>query len=366
MQVRTAFLTAALALIAAAPAAANVENTTLLSHSPSGKLPDAPVTGVVMSGDGRIGRYVAYVSAATNIKSGARNVDNIYLVKRAKPWGTTGTPWREGKTKLVTGGANGDSWSPTFDGFDDVHATYATKCLAFVSKASNLVRGDSSGADVFVMKIRSGKVKRLAGTGGASEVALDGQCRDIAYVKNGTPYIATVNGQGRPHRAGGSGGAKTLNLSANGETLTYERNGSVFVYQLGKGARRLATGTHPWSEEWARYFTFERDGKIFQGNLQGGSAIKQVQQVGAGGAVGTQPNMSAGGGNVAYAIGPLLAFSSYKVPKGACTPDTYPASRLKRDHPRRSPSWPRSASRCRTCPASAPSAAPQRRSRCRM
>ncbi|MEA2123248.1 MAG: hypothetical protein QOI80_30 [Solirubrobacteraceae bacterium] len=329
MKVRTGFLaTAAVTLLVASPAVANVENTTLLSHTPSGKLPDAPVTGVVMSGDGRVGRYVAYVSAATNITNGARKVQNIYLVKRARPWTNSGSAWKEGPTSLATKGANGDSWSPAFDGFDDVHATYATKCLAFVSKASNLVRGDSAPADVFLMKVRSGKIKRLAGTGGASEVALDGQCRDIAYVKNGKPYLATVNGKGRPHRAGGSG-AKTLNLSANGETLTYERRGSVYVYELGKGARKLAAGTHPWSEKWARSFTFERDGKIFQGSLKGAPAVKQVEQIGLGGAVGSQPNMSAGGGNVAYAIGPLLAFNTYKVPKGACTPDTYPSSSLK-------------------------------------
>jgi hypothetical protein len=330
MPVRTAVCVAlATSLVAAAPALANVENTTLLSHTPSGKLPDAPATGVVMSGDGRVGRYVAYVSAATNIKDGAKPVDNIYLVKRKKPWGNNGTVWREGPTSLATKGANGDSWSPTFDGFDDVHATYPSKCMAFVSKASNLA-GGGGGADVFLMKLKSGRIERIPGTTGASEVALDGQCRDIAYVKNGKPYIATVNGQGKPHRAGG-GGAKTLNLSANGETLTYERHGSVFVYKLGKGDRKLAAGTHPWSEEWARYFTFERDGKIFQGNLEGNPSVKQVQQRGFGAAVGSQPNMSAGGGNIAYAVGPLLAFSTYQVPKGACTPDAFPSSRLKND-----------------------------------
>jgi hypothetical protein len=329
MKVRTGFLTAAIALIAAAPAAANVENSTLISHGPSGQLPNAPVTGAVMSGDGRIARYVAYVSAATNIKSGASKVDNIYLVKRAKPWTMSGSVWKEGPTSLATKGANGDSWSPTFDGFDDVHGTTKTKCMAFVSDATNL-DGGGAGPDVFLMKVKSHKIERIAGTTGASEVALDGQCRELAYVRHGIPYIAEVNGKGKPHRAGG-GGAKTLNLSANGETLTYERHGKVFVYTVGKGARKLAKGTHPWSEKWERYFTFERNGKIYKGNLRGSKDIQQVQQPGLGGAVGSQPHMSAGGGEVAYAVGPLLAVSDYKVPKGACTPDNYPASSLKRE-----------------------------------
>src|SRR6185436_14105275 len=104
---------------------------------------------------------------------------------RRTPLTKTGSPWNMGRTVLITKGrggpANGDSWSPSFDGYDYAHAgreiTVAPSCLAFVSAASNLVPGDSNGqADVFVKNLKTGKLRRVATPGPASEVALDGRC----------------------------------------------------------------------------------------------------------------------------------------------------------------------------------------------
>ena len=313
-------------LLAAAPAVANVPNSTLLSHTAAGQVPNAPAAEAVMSGDGRQARFAAYTSKATNIVGSSGGNRNVFLVKRRKPYGLSGTRWHEADTRLATRGrrgtANGDSWSPSFDGFDDVHATYAPKCLAFVSKASNLVSGDSNGrtADVFIRRLSTGKIKRLRGSGGATEVALDGQCKDVAYVARGKAFVAQTNGRGRARRASGSG-ARTLVLSANGETLTYERGGNVFVWVAGKGARRLGPGAHPSSEEWGRYVTFERGGTIFKGNLKGGFSPRAVAQTGGGTARGSAPNMSAGGGFVAYVVGSLLSINGYNVPKGSCMPE---------------------------------------------
>lgn len=324
---RTALATALPAvLLAAAPAVANVPNSTLLSHTAAGQVPNASAAEAVMSGDGRQARYAAYTSKATNIVGSSGGNRNVFLVKRRKPYGLSGTRWHEADTRLVTrgrrGAANGDSWSPSFDGFDDVHATYAPKCLAFVSKASNLVAGDSNGhtADVYIRRLPTGKTRRLRGSSGATEVALDGQCKDVAYVARGKAFVAQTSGKGRAKRASGSG-ARTLVLSANGESLTYERGGNVFVWVAGKGARSLGVGSHPSSEEWGRYVTFERGGTIFKGNLKGGFSPKAVPQTGGGTARGSAPNMSAGGGFVAYAVGSLLSINGYNVPKGSCMPE---------------------------------------------
>src|SRR5205823_3362106 len=101
------------------------------------------------------------------------------------------TQWRTGRVILASKGrggpANGDSWGASFDGYDYVHAgreiTVKPKCLAFISAASNLVAGDGNGhADVFVRRLASGKLTRIATAGPATEVALDGRCFYLSYI----------------------------------------------------------------------------------------------------------------------------------------------------------------------------------------
>src|SRR3712207_3751198 len=108
-------------------------------------------------------------------------------------------PWKPGKIQLISRGrggkpANGDSWSPTFTGFGQGSASnptiFAPKCMAFVSDASNLVKGDTNGrADVFIKRgLPNGKLQRIKTPAAASEVALDGRCWEIAYVAGGKLY----------------------------------------------------------------------------------------------------------------------------------------------------------------------------------
>ncbi|MEA2123249.1 MAG: hypothetical protein QOI80_31, partial [Solirubrobacteraceae bacterium] len=50
------------------------------------------------------------------------------LVRRAKPYGTTGTPWRAAGTSTASSrsghAGNGDSFGPVFGGYDDVHGIH--------------------------------------------------------------------------------------------------------------------------------------------------------------------------------------------------------------------------------------------------
>src|SRR3954449_8223809 len=112
---------AAIATLCAAPAFAEHPKA-LLAHTPNGGVPNAPATDPAISGDGRIDRYAAFTSAATDIVPGSGSHRNVYVVYRARPFSLNGTPWRQGQTVLISKGrggpANGDSWGAAFDGYD--------------------------------------------------------------------------------------------------------------------------------------------------------------------------------------------------------------------------------------------------------
>ena len=304
---------AVLSAAVAAPAAAEHPKA-LLAHTPSGGQPNAPATDPAISKDGRMDRYAAYSSAATDIVSGSGGHRNVFLVKRAGRITRTGTPWQMGATTLVSKGiggpANGDSWSPAFDGYDYVHAgreiTVAPSCLAFVSAASNLVRGDANGhADVFLKRLRGG-LKRIGTPAAASEVALDGRCRFMAYVAGGSVYLKDLR-HGGVKRISAAGGASSPELSANGKVTVYSQNGSVFVNrQGGGGTHRIAAGSATTGDEWGRYVAFQSGTDIWLANTQG---APNAHVIASGGAA---PSMTAGGHFVFYVAGSVATSNVYK------------------------------------------------------
>ena len=197
---------AALAALLAVPATAQRQKTsghrqTLLAHTPSGGQPNAPATEPAISGDGRLNRYAAFTSAATDIVAGSGVHRNVFLVVRKRPFNLSATTqWRDAQTILASKGrggpANGDSWGASFDGYDYARGgreiTVKPRCMAFISAASNLLPGDGNGhADVFLRKLASGKLTRIATAGAASEVALDGRCVYLSYVSGGRSTAAT-------------------------------------------------------------------------------------------------------------------------------------------------------------------------------
>src|SRR3954452_24053233 len=107
-----AALTVLTAIVAIAPATARPPLSDrhpfeLLSRTPAGTALDAPATEPALSGDSRIARYAAYVSAATNVVGGSGRFRNLYVVRRAGPWGQNGTFWRQGATMLISRGLGG-------------------------------------------------------------------------------------------------------------------------------------------------------------------------------------------------------------------------------------------------------------------
>jgi hypothetical protein len=312
----------------AAPALAEHPKA-LLAHTPSGGQPNAPAQDPAISKDGRMDRYAAYDSAATDIVAGSGGFRNVYLVHRAQPFSLQGTPWHQAQTTLVSRGiggqpANGDSWGPSFDGYDYAshgrEYTVAPRCLGFVSSASNLVKGDTNGiADVFILHLATGKLSRIASRGPASEVALDGRCFNVSYVAGGTVYtknLRTVGkGHGKVRRLSATGGASAPAVSANGRVTVYERNGGVYVNRDGHN-RFVAAGSHPSSDDWGRYVAFTRNGEVWQASIAGAAGAHQIRAASArsdGQVVmnGSWPSMTAGGAFVFFVTGNMVDSNVY-------------------------------------------------------
>jgi hypothetical protein len=305
---------AALAALSAAPALAEHPKY-FLAHTPTGGPPNAPAADPVISRDGRLNRYAAYTSAATDIVPGSGPYRNVFLVYRTGAFNTSATTqWKSGKTVIASKGrggpANGDSWGATFDGYDYVHAgreiTVKPKCLAFVSNASNLVAGDGNGhADVFVRRLGSGKLTRIATAGAAAEVALDGRCLRLAYVSGGTVYVKNANGRGKARRVSGPGGANSPEMSANGKITTFTRKGVVFVDRSGS-THKVGLGTQSTADEWGKSVAFTRPDGVYLANASG-AAHARLLDPGA-----TAPSMTAGGHFVFYVRGSIATSNVYK------------------------------------------------------
>src|SRR4051794_182445 len=157
-------LASALAAPAAATAQDRTQSTELISHALGGGLPNGPSTNAVISGDKRYARVIAFQSEASNLVQGDRNgQQDVFAVLRAGHVGSNGSPWRAGRSRLISrtrSGApsNGPSFDPAVGG--GMHSR--PKCIAFLSGASNLVPGDTNGkVDAFVSRGPGGKPQRL-------------------------------------------------------------------------------------------------------------------------------------------------------------------------------------------------------------
>ena len=111
--------------------------------------------------------------------------------------------------------SNGPSYDPAISG--DASSSRGSddtppNCVAFVSRASNLVPGDTNGkADAFVYWLDSGRLQRVSvsSTGAQSDgdtfdVAVDGTCERIAFTSNASNLAQTSKG-----------GKKNPNFGAN-------------------------------------------------------------------------------------------------------------------------------------------------------
>src|SRR4051812_26074592 len=170
--------------------------TFLLSKAASGGFPNGPSRNASVSHDQRIARYIAFESDASNIVGTDTNgKTDIFLISRAQPFGHNGTPWVAASTQLISGGvggapADGPSYRPVLDG-DSHHEPH---CVAFVSDATNLVKGDTNGKpDGFVYDMDSGNTIRVSvnssgaqANGSTYDTSISGDCERVAFTSDAT------------------------------------------------------------------------------------------------------------------------------------------------------------------------------------
>ncbi len=240
--------------------------TWLLSRSEHGGLPNAASCCGVVSHDERIGRVMAFESLANDITAGARRgVVNVYAVLRKAPWAENGSPWVPGRTVLVSRGlggqpANGASFAPALGG----DSANAPRCVAFLSRASNLVPGDRNRrTDAFVEDLRTQRIVRVSvdsagheANGTTSEVAVSGDCRRVAFVSDAGNLARAPRGtlQVYLHVLGGS----TTLVSAHGaapadadaDQISLSRDGLALAFVSAAGD--LGAPTAGVAQVWER------------------------------------------------------------------------------------------------------------------
>lgn len=208
--------TAALTLTASVADAARIKcpncvpETFLLSKSLSGGVPNGPSRNATIAQNERIASVVAYESDASDIVAGDTNGrTDVFAIDRATPYnGNNGTEWNEGRTRLISRGlgggpANGRSYLPAVGGASGGTVGVAPRCVAFVSEASNLVRGDTNGkADAFVADLRTGRIRRVSvnsarkqSNGTTYDVSVNGTCDRVSFTSDASNLALTRGGK---------------------------------------------------------------------------------------------------------------------------------------------------------------------------
>jgi hypothetical protein len=248
-------------------AAQRDQSTVLISRAAGGGLPNGPSTNAVISNDKRLARVIAFESDASNLVAGDRNGQrDVFAVFRAGSINNKGTPWNAGSTRLISrtssgGPSNGPSFAPAVGG--GFHSR--PRCIAFLSSASNLVRGDTNGrTDAFVSRGPGGKPKRLRLPGNrqpkadATGVAVSGDCSRVAFASGGRMYVQKGS---RTRRLRGPGGAADPSFSTGKRSdLVFGARRGVYLAKNGTGRPRLVArgGRNPaYNDIKRRVVTYE-------------------------------------------------------------------------------------------------------------
>jgi hypothetical protein len=256
----TALVAAAIAVLAAAavaPAssqplhAARFQTTWLISRNLHGGTPNGPSTHAVISGDKRYARFIAFQSEASDLVKGDGNgASDVFLVRRGGSFSNEGESWQPGETKLISRGlhghdANGSSFAPSVDG----NYYVAPKCVAFLSKASNLVHGDTNGTtDAFLW--RGGDLKRISYPGGhqanqdVRSVAVAGDCSRTAFTVDGRLFVR-AHGKTRTLYDHGDPSNPSFGAGEHGD-LVFDSGGKVYLSSEARHKPHVvATGRNP-------------------------------------------------------------------------------------------------------------------------
>ena len=237
---------------AAAPAlhAARTQTTQLISQARDGGIPNGPSTNPVISGDKRYARVIAFESEASDLVGGDTNgTKDVFAVKRSGSFANVGTAWHGGNATLLSRGlggqpANGPSFAPSVDG------AYRSdpRCVAFLSAASNLVKGDTNGVtDAFISRGPGGKLRRVSKPGNhqagqpTTAVAVAGDCSRVAFVTGGRLYTRSHE---KTKSLGSKGGdaANPSFAAGEGTDLVFDAGGDIYLSRDGTHKPKKVAG----------------------------------------------------------------------------------------------------------------------------
>jgi len=233
--------------------AARYQATWLISKNRHGGAPNGPSTHAVISGDRRYARIIAFQSDASDLVAGdANGLSDVFAIRRGGSFGNDGSVWHPGKTILLSKGrhgkpANGPSFAPAVDG----NFRSSPRCVAFLSAASNLVKGDTNGkVDAFLSQGPGDSLSRISypgghqATGDVKAVAVSGDCSHTAFVVGGRQYVRSGGHTTRLHTA--SDPSDPSFAAGEGDDLVFGASGGVYLSRGGTGSpSRIASGRNP-------------------------------------------------------------------------------------------------------------------------
>jgi hypothetical protein len=219
---------------------------------------DGPSTAAVISGDRRWARFIAFQSDASNLVRGdTNNATDVFVIPRVGRFSNLGSlagaPWQGGTPRLASRTfsgrpANGPSYAPALGGGYDAKPT----CIAFLSKASNIVRGDRNGvADAFVAPVSGGRPQRVSLPGGKEsrtatrQVAVSSDCSKVAFVIGRRLYVAGTSSSGDAAKrlpAHGRAADPSFSVGARNDLVFGDRRGVVLATDATGPTRVMAPG----------------------------------------------------------------------------------------------------------------------------
>jgi hypothetical protein len=240
-----------LALAAAAPAQAQDQTTTLISRAADGGTPNGPSTNAVLSGDRRYARVVAFESEASDLVRGdANGVKDVFAVKRRGSINNKGTQWSGGGAILVSRGLGGDPANgPSSGASVSGDFRHSGSCVAFLSAASNLARGDTNGTvDAFLVTAPGRTPRKLSDVSGdVNSVAVSGDCSRVSFTTaSGDLYTSLGGKEGKRVSVRGNASDPSY-ATGNSDALVYAASGGVWLSSngLGRGSLEARGGRNP-------------------------------------------------------------------------------------------------------------------------
>jgi Tol biopolymer transport system component len=274
----------------AAIAVASAAHSGTFSAEPVAISKGGPSGGASVSGDNRAGRYVAFHSEAPDLVAGDTNgtLDVFVYNRRTRRTSRASVSSRERQ-------ANGPSVNPAVDG----SVQHAPRCVAFQSQATNLGGGDRDRHwDIYVRDLRS-RTTRLVSRGirsSATDPAISGDCRQVAFTSAGRIYVANGLHPRRVHRIGRG---SNPDLSLDGSALVWERSDSVWLRRRGRTTRVARHALNPHVSDagasalWG--VVYDSGSDVYMRTFRSHGGIQRTKRI------SPRPGTSHNGGITAYA-----------------------------------------------------------------